>query len=69
MNRSYVYLLSIAHIHHHLRTYTQRQRWMREGIVYRIPRGQLDDLYWMYATVAPRYVVSQWVDLRNVCCV
>ncbi len=30
------------------------QRWMREGIVYRIPRGQLDDLYWMYATVAPR---------------
>lgn len=27
------------------------QRWVSEGVVFVVPRGELDDLFWMYATV------------------
>lgn len=29
------------------------QKWQSEGVVYVVPRGELDDLYWMYATTVP----------------
>jgi hypothetical protein len=50
---------------------------MDENIVFRVPRGHLDDLYWMYATVStsnrrPLKAVSNdclrdhWEDLLDM---